>query len=237
MEKLWYLSPSSQYRNVGIGDYGTEADQMNLLMDEIVKHLDNCGVSFHRADREMDIDEKVAQANSMGADWYFALHSNAGGNGQAWGPIAFHDGSTKDLGEEIVANLLATGQKNNRAYNVTDGMSLYEVNSPVGNALLLEVDFHDSEVGVAYITGSRSEAARAIAKAIVAADGKQWTEGSGVGQPSEWAREDVEKAVELGLFVGNGNGDFRWQAPVTREELAAVLMRLNRIMAGEEAQA
>ena len=163
MEKLWYLSPSSQYRNVGLGDYGTEAEQMNLLMDDIVKHLDNCGVSFHRADKKLDIDEKVMQANAMGAEWYFALHSNAGGNGKAWGPIAFHDGTTKDFAEELIKQLLATGQKSNRAYHVADGMGLYEVNSPVGKAVLLEVDFHDSQVGVDYITGSRSAAAKAIA--------------------------------------------------------------------------
>lgn len=43
--------------------------------------------------------------------------------------------------------------------------------------------------------------------------------------PSPWARDACAWAQELGLFVGDGQGDFRWQDPVTREELAAVLER------------
>ena len=39
---------------------------------------------------------------------------------------------------------------------------------------------------------------------------------------SQWSEADREWAVEQGLFRGDGDGNFRWQAPVTREELAAV---------------
>lgn len=234
MADLWYLCPSSQYGNVGIGDYGTEADQMNLLMDRIVEHVERYGVDFHRADKGLSIEQTCAESDAMGARWYFALHSNAGGKGQAWGPVAFHGGPGEALARRLVEELLATGQKNNRASNVVNGRELYEINRPKAVSCLLEVDFHDSETGVEFITGRREDAARAIAKAIVEADGKQWTD------PSEnvddgaslWAKPYTEEARALGLFSGDERG-YRWQEPITREELAAVLIRLKGVMEQE----
>lgn len=231
MADLWYLSPSSQYRNVGIGSYGTEKQQMNLLMDRIVEHLDRCGVSFHRADPDPDIEEKCAESDRLGCAWYFALHSNAGGAGQAYGPIAFHDSRVKGFAELLVKELLATGQKNNRSANVQSGANLYEVRTPKAKACLLEVDFHDSQVGADFIMNRREDAAKAIAKAIVAADGKKWTEPGTAADDgaSSWAKKATEQSKALGLFAGDGKG-YRWQDPVTREELAVVLMHLKDIL-------
>lgn len=230
MADLWYLSPSSQYGNVGVGNYGTEAEQMNLLMDQIAEHLDRCGVDFHRADKTMTIEEKCAESDRLGAVWYFALHSNAGGNGQAWGPVAFHGGLGEGLANRLVEELLATGQKNNRANNVQNGMGLYEIRTPKAKACLLEVDFHDSQVGADFIMSRREEAAKAIAKAIVTTDGKTWTEPSAADDgASAWAKKFTEQAKALGLFSGDSRG-YRWQDPVTREELAAILLRLKALL-------
>lgn len=235
MANLWYLSPSSQYGNVGVGDYGTEAEQMNLLMDEIAEHLDRHGVEFYRADRYASIEEKAAESDRLGADWYFALHSNAGGNGQAWGPIAFHGGPGRELAERLVKELLATGQKNNRSANVQNGSRLYEVNRPKARSCLLEVDFHDSAAGAGFIMNRRSDAAKAIARAIVVTDGKTWSEPavSGDDGASGWARPYTEKARALGLFTGDSRG-YRWQGHVTREELAAALIRLKEKLEDEK---
>lgn len=231
MADVWYLSPSSQYGNVGVGNYGTEAEQMNLLMDKIVEHLDRCGVDFHRADKTASIEEKCAESDRLGAAWYFALHSNAGGNGQAWGPVAFHGGLGEKLANRLVEELLATGQENNRANNVQNGIGLYEIRTPKAMACLLEVDFHDSQVGADFIVNRREDAAKAIAKAIVAIDGRTWTEPSAAVDDgaSAWAKKFTEQAKKLGLFSGDGTG-YRWQDPVTREELAATLIRLKELL-------
>lgn len=230
MGKLWYLSPSSQYGNRGIGAYGTEGERMNRLMDLVVEHLERCGVDFHRADPGMTIEQTCAESDRMGAQWYFALHSNAGGNGKAWGPVAFHGGRGEAFAADLVARLLQTGQKNNRAQNVVKSLELYEIGKPKATSCLLEVDFHDSEIGVEFLLKHGQEAARAIAMAIVAADGKTWKESAdGALGASAWAAEDAQEAVNLGLFAGD-NGGYRWQDVVTREELAAVLMRLRRTL-------
>lgn len=226
MANLWYLSPSNQTENVGIGDYGTEEAQMNALMDAIIPHLDRCGVSFHRADRSMNLGARTAESDALGAVWYLALHSNAGGGGQAWGPIAFHAGDGEGLARILVRELLATGQRSNRSSNLANGENLYEVRMPRAKTCLLEVDFHDSEVGVEFLTQRRADAARAIARAIVEADGKQWVEDRISDGASEWAKPYTERAKALGLFTGDADGGYRWQANLTREEAATILIRM-----------
>jgi hypothetical protein len=136
----------------------------------------------------------------------------------------------QELAEGMVAELLATGQKNNRAENVSNGIGFYEIDRPMAKACLLEVDFHDSVIGVEFITKRRAEAARAIAKAIVAADGKKWSEDyTQEDGASEWAKGFTQTAKQLGLFYGDDRG-FRWQDPITREELAAVLIRFRELL-------
>ena len=41
--------------------------------------------------------------------------------------------------------------------------------------------------------------------------------------PSEWAREATEKMKELGVFNGDGQGNYGWQQAITREAVATVL--------------
>ena len=66
MSKIWYLSPSNQGENIGIDGYGSEKEQMTKLVDEIAPHLDRAGVSFHIADPEMTIQQRVQESNNMG---------------------------------------------------------------------------------------------------------------------------------------------------------------------------
>ncbi len=41
--------------------------------------------------------------------------------------------------------------------------------------------------------------------------------------PSPWAAEATEKMKQLGIFNGDGQGNFGWQQPITREAVAVVL--------------
>lgn len=44
---------------------------------------------------------------------------------------------------------------------------------------------------------------------------------------SSWFKADTEWAKSKGLFNGNTRGEYMWESPVTREQLAAILHRLN----------
>ena len=219
MSKIWYLSPSSQNANIGVGNYGSEQAQMNLLTDAIIPHLDRAGVSFHRADPGLTLAQRVKESNEMGTAFHLALHSNAGGKGLARGPVAYYYSQAgKELGEKLVAALLALGQENNRSSNVKQEKTFYELKSTRAPACLLEVDFHDSPSGVEFLMNRREEIAESIAKVIIAADGKQFvplTQG-----------EHIDEAVRLGLFPRNT----QWNAPMTKEETAILAVKLLKLI-------
>ena len=216
MSKIWYLSPSNQSANLGVNGYGNERDQMYRLSDAITPHLDRCGVSFHVADMDMLIAQRATEANEMDAAYYLAFHSNAGGNGSAYGPVAYYFSAGKQLAETLVEQLKVTGQPSNRSTSIVKNQGLYELRAPKAPAVLLEVDFHDSAIGVDFLTTRRQDAAEAIAKAIVAVDGKQWVD----------AKSEKDRAIELGLFDKDEQGSYRWNDPMTREEAAKAMIRL-----------
>lgn len=219
MGTIWYLSPSNQSANLGVGNYGNERDQMYALVHEITPHLDRAGVSFYIPERTKSIEERCRESNGMEAKFHFALHSNAGGNGKARGPVAFYysDGG-KVLCDKLVAGLLALGQENNRANNVLQWKGLYELRNTTAPACLLEVDFHDSESGVEFLTKRRKEIGQAIAKVIIEADGREFVPVT----PGEY----VDRAVDLGLFAR----DTDWKGPLTREEAAVLAVKLKDLL-------
>lgn len=215
MGNIWYLSPSNQAANIGVNGYGSEKEQMNLLLDEIIPHLDRAGVSFHRGDADISIQQRAKESKEMGACFHLALHSNAGGMGKARGPVAYYYSQAgKAFGEKLVAALLALGQENNRTQNAVQNKSLYELRCTKAPACLIEVDFHDSPSGVEFLTTRRSDIAEAIAKTIIEADGKVFAPKT-VG-------EYADEAVKLGLFPR----DTQWDTPLTKDEAAAIAVKL-----------
>lgn len=221
MNKIWYISPSRQTGNIGIGNYRSECQRMYELTDRITPYLDRCGISFVVADQEKNLPQRAAEANAMGAGYYLALHSNAGGNGKAYGPVAYYHTAGKALAQTLAKELLATGQKNNRSQNVVKNTSLYELRAPAAPSCLLEVDFHDSETGVEFLLNRMEDAAKAIAKAIVFIDGKEWVED-----------ESLLQAAELGLFNAEEDGDYRWEDAMTRAEAAFAIIKLKQLIGG-----
>ena len=222
MNRIWYLSPSNQGANVGAGDYGNERDQMYLLTMEITPHLDRAGVSFVVPERNVSLTERVRHSNSLGPCFHLALHSNAGGQGKARGPVAlYYSDAGKVFCQKLVDALLALGQESNRSSHVKEQKSLYELRKTNAPAALLEVDFHDNPEGVKFITENRSRIAEAIARVIIEADGKEFV------RPG--LQETLEQAVKLGLFPV----DTAWDSPMTHQEGAILAMKL--LEGGEKA--
>ncbi len=221
MNKIWYISPSNQGANLGVSGYGSEQDQMYALALEITPHLDRAGVSFVVPEKNATLGERVRHSNTIGACFHLALHSNAGGQGLACGPVAlYYSEAGQAFGQKLVDALLALGQKTNRAYHLKQEKNLYELRKTNAPAVLLEVDFHDSPVGAEFITKHRSEIAEAIARVIIEADGKQFVPAGPM--------EATEEAVRLGFF----DADTDWNAPVVRREMAHLLLRLRQMQNG-----
>ena len=216
MSKIWYISPSCQRANIGVGDYGSEMDQMYLLAYEITPHLDKAGVSFIVPERGKDLTQRCKESNEVGAYFHIALHSNAGGKGLARGPVAlYYSEKGKLMGGKLVAALLALGQESNRSSHLVEQKDLYELKRTKAPAVLLEVDFHDSPDGVEFITSRRKEIAEAIARVIIREDGKEFVSSS-----------KTETAVNLGLFPTETD----WQSPMSKEDAAILAVDLLNMM-------
>lgn len=224
MSNIWYLSPSNQGANIGVDGYGSEKEQMYLLVNEITPHLDRAGISFVVAERDMTIQNRTKESNGLGAAFHLCLHSNAGGNGKAWGPVAlFYSDAGKAFGQKLVQGLLALNQQNNRSSNIAQRKDLYELKHTKAPACLLEVDFHDSSVGVAFITRRRAEIAEVIARTIIEADGKEFVPITG--------GECTDLCKKWGLFdLDDGRG---WNAAITRKEAAILAVRLKELILKE----
>ncbi len=197
MNQIWYLSPSNQAGNLGLGDYGSERDRMYALALEIGSHLDRAGVSFLIPERDASLSQRVSQSNGLGCGFHLALHSNAGGNGQARGPVAlYYSDAGKQFAEKLVSALLALGQETNRSYHTKQEKSLYELRNTQAPAVLLEVDFHDSLGGVEFITQRQADIAAAIARVIIQADGKEFVSQEAPGQVLEEIIQRLRKLQE-----------------------------------------
>jgi N-acetylmuramoyl-L-alanine amidase len=196
---------------------------MYNLIYEITPHLDRAGVSFRVPGKDVKVADRCKESNDLDTRFHLALHSNAGGNGKAWGPIAFYHTAGKTLAEKIIAEMLALGQESNRACHVQSGKHLYELKNTAAATCLVEVDFHDSEKGVAYITKNRAAIAEAIAKAVVAEDGKEWVE------PSAMDSAIQDRLLMQDLFDPNDAGDYRWGDALTRREAVIAFQRLNAL--------
>ncbi len=222
MNRIWYLSPSNQGANIGVDGYGCERDQMYALVMEITPHLDRAGISFVVPEKNVSLTERARQSNELGCCFHLALHSNAGGQGKARGPVAlYYSEAGKLFCQKLVDALLALGQESNRSSHVKQEKSLYELRKTKAPAALLEVDFHDSSEGVKFITQRRGEIAEAIARCIIEAEGKEFVPAG--------PNEALEQAVKLGFFPV----DTAWDAPMTRREGAILALKL--LEGGEKA--
>ena len=84
------------------------------------------------------------------------------------------------------------------------------------------------------ITEEDCEMTKAEIEALVDArvDAKlaKLTDITGTGdKPSPWDEEATRWAIEQGIFAGDGKGNYGWQQPVTREQLAVILMAASKL--------
>ena len=98
--------------------------------------------------------------------------------------------------------------------SVKQEKEFYELKRTKAPACLFEVDFHDSEAGVEFLTSRRSDIAEAIARVIIEADGKVFvpvTNG-----------EYVDQAIRMGLVPP----DAKWGEALTWEDAAILMAKL-----------
>lgn len=186
--------------------------------------------------------ERCRRANEAGADVYMSNHHNAGIQGGSGGGLVAYcmrgGVEAKAIRDKLYAALIGAGAlKGNRTapcqecnYNV-----LVWSDMP---AVLIEYGFMDSVTDVPVIL--TEEYAKLCGYAVADWFARYWGlklhEAPVPEDPvrftdvarDAWYAEAVEYCAAQGLMIGNGEGTFEPNRPITRAELATVLMRMNK---------
>lgn len=187
-------------------------------------------------EEDVRLAERCLRANEAGADFFLSLHHNGGINGGTGGGLVAYSYPNSARGAEwrdaLYDAVLAAGKlRGNRANPKTTAnfAVLRQADMP---AVLIEHGFMDSSTDAPVILSEDYAKACGFAEADCIAQRfgltkKQTaTEPPALSVPSDYAKDAAAWAVARGLFVGSDTGDFLWQQPVTREQLAVILQRL-----------
>lgn len=160
-----FLSPSTQDKNVGVGNYGTERYRMNQVTDYAQQALQSAGVEVFRNDPTKSLSDAIKYGNSLDVDAYVAIHSDAGGGR---GPTMLINGNRKNsqnLASAVYAEVAAITPAKGRGQKVR--MDLGEIRSPKAPSCLIEVSFHDNIADAEWIITHMPQLGTAIANGIL----------------------------------------------------------------------
>lgn len=174
MSKSVYLSPSTQEKNVGVGNYGTEEKMMNKVADVTERVLKGHGLTVYRNKSEMLLAQVVTDSNNKKPDIHFAIHSNAS-NGRARGCEVYchkFGGEGEKLAKLVYSEiepLTPSADKGiKEGYNFYGtGKHMYELAKTNAPAALVEIAFHDNAEDAKWITYNIEEIGIALAKGVL----------------------------------------------------------------------
>ena len=165
MNKVVYLSPSTQDKNIGYGNYGTEEKRMNEITDIIEEILVNHGLTIYRNKPEWSLQQVVKDSNLKKPDLHFAIHSNAGG-GRGSEIFAYAPGGEGERAARMIySELEPLTPTSDRGLKFNP--SFYELNSTIAPAVLIEIAFHDNIDDANWILNNIEEVGVALAKGII----------------------------------------------------------------------
>lgn len=164
-----YLSQANQQHNAGPGGYSEKAgmDAISRELAGVFKRDGRFIVKRNVAGRRIDTaTENALEANRWGADYYVALHSNAGGAGARGTFGYYHDKGSKGykLAAAIVREVSPLSPGKGEALIAKP--EFIELHTPHAPACLIELEAHDWSEGVRFLTGKKHTIAEAIYRGI-----------------------------------------------------------------------
>lgn len=212
----------------------------------IQAHLERCDVRvvLTRTDEHCptgkadtnDLLKRVAISDAAGADLFVSIHSNASGNewSNASGLMIYTSAgpetASRNVAAKAVLSRMTEAGVELRGSPLVHDMELVVTRKTVAPAMLIEYGFHTNrtEVGLLKKSSYRAKLAEATAKGVCDFLGVAWEPEAAAGTTdtgtADWAVTAWDKAKSKGVLDGTLPTD-----PVTRQELAVVLDRLNLI--------
>lgn len=172
-----YLSPSNQEQNYGVQSTGftTEMEIMNKIADVVERELKNAGLTVYRNNPNGDMNAWASVSRSVGADFHFAIHSNASSSKVARGP-EIHVDNENSLAFSIASNIyenlwnIYAGHDNysyHRGVKFSRG-ALGEANDQyLSCSSLIEVAFHDQIDDATWIMNNIENIGKNLASSII----------------------------------------------------------------------
>lgn len=164
--KYIYLSPSKQESNYGYGNYGSEEQRMNQLVDAMIPYLDASGVGHYRNNPTMSTIQIVADSDNKKANFHLAIHSNAG-NKTARGceVLIYQNGGERERMAQIIYDKLsAITPTADRGIKVNPALT--ELKLTDAPACLVEIAFHDNAEDATFIMENIKKIARTLSECI-----------------------------------------------------------------------
>ena len=164
-----YLSPSTQEKNIGVGNYGTEETQMNLIADVVYDELARQNqFKIYRNVRTWTLNQVIADSDKIKPDIHVAIHSNAL-NGKTRGVLGLYwsgggtNSNSYKLTKIIHDKILAIFGKDN---GMRAGTGLAETDRVKATSTIIEIAFHDNWDDATWIMNNIKPVGIAIAQGI-----------------------------------------------------------------------
>lgn len=135
---------------------GTEAHNMNLLVDAMVPYLLSNGIRYRRSTPDMTAADSIRQANQANYDLYLSLHTNTAEEerrGQERGITAFYSPDSAE--GKRAAETFARNLRN--IYPLTNKVTVHpivtqeEISQPQAPAVLLRLGYRDNYSDAAWV--------------------------------------------------------------------------------------
>ena len=200
MAKKVFLGVGHGGSDPGAAANGFNEKDLNLdialaCKDELIRH--NIVVQMSRTKDEDDtLTEEIKECNAFAPDLAIDIHNNAGGGDGAEAFYHYGGGKSKELAENVLAEIVAIGQ-NSRGAKIkknAQGRDYFGfIRETVAPAVIVECAFLDNKTDVQIIdtAAERKAMGVAIAKGIIKTLGMAWVE------PKPVAKEYVLDVAKL----------------------------------------
>lgn len=188
-----YVSASTQGKNVGVGQYGTEQDRMQHLADRVAYYLKTQKGKFEvfRNQHGWSLEKTAKDCNNLACELFIDNHTNAGeeetvvdGKGAEGTEVYYYGPGGKDSNSYKIASILYKhiaplspgGDRGVKPDTSLYSSGLYVIRNTKPPACLIEHFFHTNHEEVNDFLKTIDEYAKREAKAICEYFGEKWDE-------------------------------------------------------------
>lgn len=162
-----YLSPSTQSKSFGIGDFGVEEFRMNQIADVVERALLESGeYAVFRNVSDMTKEEIIKDSNEVNPNIHVAIHSNYGNKPGCECYVKVGDEVSNGFGKEVYREVLTIYYNKNVDNGLVYDKNVIEINRVESPAILIEVGCHDNKTDAEWIIANIEKIGKAIARGI-----------------------------------------------------------------------